>query len=86
MKVQLLIDKAIARNCERQKTTNLRMTWIYFQDVYDKVSHSWMFESLLLLDEVEHIKEHLLIVAVIPIVVRFLIFSHSAFSLPYVNC
>ena len=86
MKVQLLTDKAVARNCERQKTTNLRMTWIDFQDVYDKVSHSWMFQSLSLLDEVEHIKEHLLIVAVIPIVVRFLIFSHSAFSLPYVNC
>lgn len=73
MKDQLLIDKAVARNCERQKTTNLRMTWIDFQDVYDKVPHSWMFESLLLLDEVEHIKEHLLIVAVIPIVARFLI-------------
>lgn len=66
MKDQLLIDKAVARNCERQKTTNLRMTWIDFQD-------SWMFESLLQLDEVEHIKEHLLILAVIPIVARFLI-------------
>ena len=40
-KGQLLIDKALVRNSRRRKT-NLNVSWIDFQKVYDMVSHSWI--------------------------------------------
>ena len=44
-KDQLLIDKAVIRNCKRRKS-NLNMAWIDFRKAYDMVPHSWMLKSL----------------------------------------
>ena len=44
-KDQLLIDKAVIKNCKRRKT-NLNMAWIAFRKAYDRVPHSWMIKSL----------------------------------------
>ena len=38
-KDQLLIDKAVIRNCKRRKS-NLNMAWIDFRKAYDMVPHS----------------------------------------------
>ena len=42
-KDQLLIDKAILKNC-RRRLTNLSMAWIDYQKAYDMVPHSWILE------------------------------------------
>ena len=44
-KDQLLIDKAVIRNCKRRKS-NLNMAWIDFRKAFDMVPHSWMLKSL----------------------------------------
>ena len=42
---QLLIDKTILRYC-RKRHTNLGMAWIDYKKAYDMVPHSWILESL----------------------------------------
>ena len=44
-KVQLLIDKTILSDC-RKRHTNLGMAWIYYKKTYGMVFHSWILESL----------------------------------------
>ena len=44
-KDQLLVDKAILRNC-RRRLTNLSMTWIDYKKAYDMVLHSWILKCL----------------------------------------
>ena len=45
MKDQLLIDKAILKDC-RKRRTNLAMMWIDYRKAYDFVPHSWILEYL----------------------------------------
>ena len=42
-KDQLLIGKAILKNC-RRRLTNLSMTWIDYQKAYEMVPHSWVLQ------------------------------------------
>ena len=44
-KDQLLIDKAILKNC-RRRLTNLSMAWIDYKKAYDMVPHSWILKRL----------------------------------------
>ena len=44
-KDQLLIDKTILCDC-RKRHTNLGMAWIDYKKAYDMVPHSWILESL----------------------------------------
>ena len=44
-KDQLLIDKAILKNC-RRRLTNLSMAWIDYKKAYDMVPHSWILRCL----------------------------------------
>ena len=44
-KDQLLIDKAILKNC-RRRLTNLSMAWIDYKKAYDMVPHSWILKCL----------------------------------------
>ena len=44
-KDQLLIDKAVLKNCKRRKT-NLNMAWIDYKKAFDMVPHSWLIECL----------------------------------------
>jgi hypothetical protein len=44
-KDQLLISKAILRECKSRKKS-LSMAWIDFQKVFDRVPHSWIIKSL----------------------------------------
>ena len=44
-KDQLLIDKAILKDC-RKRRTNLAMVWIDYRRAYDFVPHSWILECL----------------------------------------
>ncbi|XP_074616678.1 uncharacterized protein LOC141876074 [Acropora palmata] len=44
-KDQLLIDKAILKDCKRRHT-NLAMAWIDYRKAYDMVPHSWIGECL----------------------------------------
>ena len=53
-KDQLLIDKAVIKNCKRRKT-NLNMAWIYFRKAYDMVLHSRMIKSLELVGAAKNI-------------------------------
>ena len=53
-KYQLLIDKMILRDC-RKRHTNLGMTWIDYKKVYNMVLHSWILESLELIQVSENI-------------------------------
>ena len=47
-KDQLLIDKAVIRNCKRRKT-NLNMAWVDFRKTYDMVPHVWIIKALKLI-------------------------------------
>ena len=47
-KNQLLIDKAVIRNCKRRKT-NLNMAWVYFRKAYDMIPHAWIIKALKLI-------------------------------------
>ena len=44
-KDQLLVDKAILKNCWR-RLTNLSMAWIDYEKAYDMVPHSWILKCL----------------------------------------
>ena len=44
-KYQLLIDKTILNDC-RKRYTNLGIIWIDYKKVHDMVLHSWILESL----------------------------------------
>ena len=44
-KDQLLIDKMVLNDCKKRHT-NLVMTWIDYKKVYDMIPHSWILESL----------------------------------------
>ena len=44
-KDQLLVDKAILKNCGR-RLTNLSMAWIDYKKAYDMVPHSWILKCL----------------------------------------
>ena len=45
VKDQLLVDKAILKNC-RRRMTNLSMAWIDYKKAYDMVPHSWILKCL----------------------------------------
>ena len=45
-KHQLLVDKAILKNCRRTGLTNLSMTWLDYKKAYGMVPHSWMLKCL----------------------------------------
>ena len=42
-KYQLLLDKAVLRDCKR-RSTNLAMAWIDCRKSYDMIPHSWISE------------------------------------------
>ena len=44
-KDQLLVDKAILKNC-RRRLANLLMAWIDYKKAYDMVPHSWILKCL----------------------------------------
>ena len=44
-KDQLLIDKAILKDCKKRHT-NLAMAWVDYRKAYDLVPHSWIIECL----------------------------------------
>ena len=44
-KDQLLVDKAILKNC-RRRLTNLSMAWIDYKTAYDMVPYSWILKFL----------------------------------------
>ncbi|XP_047501185.1 uncharacterized protein LOC125047118 [Penaeus chinensis] len=44
-KDQLLVDKAMLKNC-RRRLTNLSMAWIDYKKAYDMVPHSWILKCL----------------------------------------
>ena len=44
-KDQLLVDKAILKNC-RRRLTNLSIAWIAYKKAYDMVPHSWILKCL----------------------------------------
>ena len=53
-KNQLLIDKAVIRNCKRRKT-NLNMAWVDFRKTYDMVPHVWIIKALKLIDAASNV-------------------------------
>ena len=55
-KDQLLIDKTILRDC-RKRHTNLGIAWIHYKKAYDIVPHSWILESLELMQVSDNILE-----------------------------
>ena len=57
-KDQLLIDKAILKDC-RKRRTNLAMTWIDYRKAYDFVPHSWILECLDMLGIVDNVRSFL---------------------------
>eukprot|EP00795_Rhopilema_esculentum_P016163 gene16163-biopygen5458 len=48
-KDQLLIDKTILRDCKK-KHKNLAMAWVDYKKAYDMVPHSWILESMKLIN------------------------------------
>ena len=54
-KDQLVIDRAIFRDC-KQRNTNLAIAWIDYKKAYDSVPHSWILESLDLVGAADNIK------------------------------
>ena len=57
-KDQLLIDKAILKNC-RKRHRNLSMDWIDYRKAYDMVPYSWIIECLELFGIAENVKKFL---------------------------
>ena len=57
-KDQLLIDKAILKDC-RKRHTNLARAWIDYRKAYDIVPHSWISESLKMFGVAENVKKFL---------------------------
>ena len=58
-KDQLLIDKAILKDC-RKRHTNLAMAWIDYRKAYDMVPHSWIVECLEMFGIAENVKKFLI--------------------------
>ena len=56
IKDQLLIDKMILHDC-RKRHTYLGMTWTGYKKVHNMVSHSWILESLELVQVSDNILE-----------------------------
>ena len=54
-KDQLLIDKAVLKDCKRRHT-NLAMAWIDYRKAYDMIPHSWIRECLKLFGVADNIK------------------------------
>ena len=54
-KDQLLIDKAILRNC-RKKCKGLAVGWIDYKKAYDMVPHTWLKEAVELVGIAENVK------------------------------
>ena len=54
-KDQLVIDRAILRDCKQRKA-NLAIAWIDYKKAYDPVPHSWILESLDLVRAADNIK------------------------------
>ena len=57
-KDQLLIDKAILKDC-RKRRTNLPMTWIDYRKAYNFASHSWILECLDMLGIADNVRSFL---------------------------
>ena len=56
-KDQLLIDKAILKNC-RRRLTNLSMAWIDYNKAYDMVPHSWILKCREMVGAAKNIIRH----------------------------
>ena len=54
IKVRLLIDKAILKNCH-WRLTNSSMAWIDHKKAYDRVLHSWILKWLEMIGAAKHI-------------------------------
>ena len=57
-KDQLLIDKAILKDC-RKRRTNLPMAWIDYRKAYNFASHSWILECLDMLGIADNVRSFL---------------------------
>ena len=55
-KDQSLIDKTILHECSKRHT-NLGMAWIDYKKAFDMVPHSWILESLELVQAPDNILE-----------------------------
>ena len=55
-KDQLVIDKAVLKNC-RKRRTNLAMAWIVYKKAYDFVPHRWILECLNMLGIAENVRK-----------------------------
>ena len=55
-KDQLLIDKAILKDCKKRHT-NLAMAWVDYRKAYDLVPHSWIIECLEMFGIARNVKE-----------------------------
>ena len=58
-KEQVLIDKAILKDC-RKRHTNLALAWIDYRKAYDMVPHSWIVECLEMFGIAENVKKFLI--------------------------
>ena len=58
MKDQLLIDKAILKDC-RKRRRNLAMAWIDYRKAYDFAPHSWILEFLDMLGIADNVRSFL---------------------------
>ena len=57
-KDQLLIDKAVLKDC-RKRRTNIAMAWIDYRKAYDFVPHSWILECHNMLGIAENVRSFL---------------------------
>ena len=57
-KDQLLIDKAILKDCKRRRK-NLSMAWIDYRKAYDMVPHSWIMECLEMFSVAANVRQFL---------------------------
>ena len=55
---QLLLDKAVLRDCKR-RSTNLAMAWINYRKAYDMIPYNWISESLEVFRVAENTKNFL---------------------------
>ena len=57
---QLLIDKAILKDCRKRHTNHTQMAWIDYRKAYDMVPHSWIAECLEMFGIAENVKKVLI--------------------------
>ena len=55
-KDQLLIDKAVLKECKRRKS-NMAMAWVDYKKAYDMVPHSWIRECLDMFGIADNVKQ-----------------------------